>query len=106
MVDIAEVLEKYLIIADIILFALRIGQASITMFSSEIVYVEGKFRGCIVHAAKKSYPISQSFAEFTEGLGDRFYNCHRNISVNTAFIDRIEGSSAVLTDGRKLKSIS
>lgn len=78
-------------------------ETSITIFSSEIAYVEGKFRGCIVHAAKKSYPVSQSFSEFTEGLGERFFTCHRNICVNTAFIDRIDGTTAVLTDGRKLK---
>ncbi|MGN1304516.1 MAG: LytR/AlgR family response regulator transcription factor [Oscillospiraceae bacterium] len=78
-------------------------ETSITIFSSEIVYVEGKFRGCIVHAAKKSYPVAQSFSEFIEGLGDRFYTCHRNISVNTAFIDHIDGASVILSDGRKLK---
>lgn len=78
-------------------------ETSITIFSAEIVYVEGKFRGCIVHAAKKSYPVAQSFSEFIEGLGDRFYTCHRNISVNTAFIDHIDGASVILSDGRKLK---
>lgn len=79
------------------------GETSITIFSSEIVYVEGKFRGCVVHAEKKSYPVSQSFSEFIEGLGDRFFVCHRNVCVNTAFISHIDGSEAVLEDGRKLK---
>lgn len=79
------------------------GETSITIFSSEIVYVEGKFRGCIVHATGKSYPVAQTFFEFTEGLGDRFFLCHKNISVNSAFVERIEGASVILTDGRKLK---
>lgn len=77
--------------------------SSVTIFSSEIMYVEKKFRGCIVHTEGRSYPTLQSFAEFTEGLGDKFVTTHKKLCINSAFVKEISKGHAVMKNEKRIK---
>lgn len=76
---------------------------AVSLSSGEIVYIEGKGKGCVVHTDDEAYPVLQSINLFSEGLPENFFRCHRNFSVNLEAVDGVENASVRLRNGGSIK---
>ena len=77
---------------------------NISVYADDIIYVEGKGKGCVVHTDNEVYPVLQDIALFTEVLPEEdFYRCHRLFSVNMKYIRTIDTSTATFHNGDIIK---
>ena len=77
---------------------------NISVYADDIIYVEGKGKGCVVHTDNEVYPVLQDIALFTEVLPEEdFYRCHRLFSVNMKYIRTIDTSTATFNNGDIIK---
>lgn len=76
---------------------------AVSLGSAEIIYIEGKGRGCVVHTDDEAYPVLQSINMFSEGLPKSFFRCHRNFAVNLEAVEVVESGSVRLRNGAAVK---
>ena len=64
---------------------------TVSIDSDDIVYVEGKGRGCVVHTDRESYPVLQKIELFSEVLPESdFFRSHRLFTVNMKYVRACE----------------
>ncbi|MCD7731798.1 MAG: LytTR family DNA-binding domain-containing protein [Oscillospiraceae bacterium] len=71
--------------------------------SADIVYIEGKLGGCVVHTEGEVYSVRKGFDAFLEGVTDSFFRCHRKFCINLAFVEKVEENSVLLSDGSRVR---
>jgi DNA-binding LytR/AlgR family response regulator len=76
---------------------------AVSLVSSDITYVEGKGRGCIVHTDTEAYPVLQSLSMFSEGLPEHFFRSHRNFNVNLGSVGEVEQGLIRMKNGASVK---
>ena len=76
---------------------------AVSVSSSDIAYVEGRGRDCVVHTDEDAYPVLQSLNMFSEALPESFFRCHRNFSVNLAYIETVGAKDVLLKNGASVK---
>lgn len=76
---------------------------AVSLGSADIVYIEGKGKGCVVHTDDEAYPVLQSISMFSEGLPENFFRCHRSFTVNLEAVDGVENASVRLKNGSSVK---
>lgn len=82
---------------------IKIKTQSIRIRLSELYFVEHCRKHVIYHTEKKDYEVTETLASAYEALkGFGFYQIHQGYLVNMEKIDRFEGYSVLLTDGRSV----
>lgn len=82
---------------------IKIKSQSIRIRLSDLFYIEYCRKHVIYHTEKKDYEVTETLASAYEALkGFGFYQIHQGYLVNMEKIDRFEGYSLLLTDGRSV----
>lgn len=78
--------------------------SAVSIPSDEIMFVEGKGRGCVVHTEREAYPVLQVMSLFAEALpADSFFKCHRSYIVNFKYVREFSEHSITLNNGDIIK---
>ena len=77
---------------------------TVLVYSDEIVYVESKFVGCVVHTLHEFYKIMQSLNAFEALLPENsFFRCSNKLTINLKYVRGFEGNCVLLTNGEFFK---
>lgn len=77
---------------------------NVSVSSDDIVYVQSKGKGCIVHTDNEIYPVLQNITLFSEVLpADDFFRSHRLFSINMKYVRAVDFSSVTFHNGETAK---
>ncbi len=77
---------------------------TVSLNSDDIIFVEGKGRGCVVHTDNEVYPVLQKLELFAEVLPEsEFFRSHRMFTVNMKYVRACEKGEVTFHNGEYAK---